>query len=78
MGTALVEINEFLHANGRALQSIIADGANIPAEDITSSFAAKPISSIATLEITSADHRDLAHRRPIPWAGKQYVLQPRY
>jgi len=60
VGAALLEISQFLDANGRALQRIEADGREVAAEEITQAFGATPITEITTLEITSADTRDLA------------------
>ncbi len=59
VGDALIEINEYLQAKGRALQSITADGRDIPAEEITPAFGQVPISDITLLEIVSADLRTL-------------------
>ena len=55
IGAALIEINEYLQANGRALQNIIADGRDVPAEEITSAFGQMPVSDVQRLEIVSAD-----------------------
>ena len=55
IGAALIEINEYLQVNGRALQNIIADGRDIPAEEITPAFGQTPVSDIRRLEIVSAD-----------------------
>ena len=60
VGDVLIEINEFLQANGRVLQGIVADGRNVPAEEITQDFGGTPVSGIGTLDITSADQRELA------------------
>ena len=59
IGAALIEINEYLQANGRALQNIIADGRDVPAEEITSAFGQMPVSDVQRLEIVSADLRAL-------------------
>ena len=59
IGAALIEINEYLQANGRALQNIIADGRDIPAEEITPAFGQTPVSDVRRLEIVSADIRTL-------------------
>ena len=59
IGAALIEINEYLQANGRALQNIIADGRDVPAEEITPAFGQTPVSDIRRLEIVSADIRSL-------------------
>ncbi len=59
IGIALIEINEYLQANGRALQSIIADGRDIPAEEITPAFGRTPVADVQRLEIVSADVRTL-------------------
>lgn len=59
VGAALIEINEYLQANGRALQNIIADGRDLPAEKITPAFGQTPVSDIRRLEIVSADIRTL-------------------
>ena len=59
IGAALIEINEYLQVNGRALQNIIADGRDIPAEEITPAFGQTPVSDIRRLEIVSADIRTL-------------------
>ncbi len=59
IGAALIEINEYLQANGRALQSIITDGRDVPAEEITPAFGQTPVSDVQRLEIVSADVRAL-------------------
>ena len=59
LGNALIEINDYLQANGRALQSIIADGRNVPAEEITPAFGQTPVSDVKRLDIVSADIRTL-------------------
>lgn len=59
IGNALIEVNEYLQANGRALQSIIADGRDIPAEEITPAFGRTPVADVQRLEIVSADVRTL-------------------
>lgn len=59
VGVALLEINDYLLANGRALQSIVADGRNVPPEEIAGAFSHTPISEINTLEIGTADFLEL-------------------
>jgi len=59
VGAALIEINEYLEANGRALQSISVDGRDAPAEEITPAFGQVPVSDVTLLEIVSADVRAL-------------------
>ncbi len=59
LGAALIEINEYLQANGRALQSISADGRDVAAEQITPAFGQTPVSDVQRLEIVSADIRTL-------------------
>lgn len=59
VGEVLVEINDYLQANARALQRIISDGRDIPAEDVPRVLGRTPVSDIKTLEIVSADLREL-------------------
>lgn len=59
VGAALIEINNYLQSNGRALQSIIADGRDVPAEEITPTFGRTPVSDVQHLEVISADIHDL-------------------
>ncbi len=60
LGAALIEINDYLEANGRALQSVVTDGRDVPAEEITPAFGQTPVSDVKRLEIVSADIRTLA------------------
>ena len=59
VGAALIEINGYLQSNDRALQSIIADGRDVPAEEITPAFGRTPVSDVQLLEVISADIHDL-------------------
>lgn len=59
VGDALIEINDYLEANSRALQRIISDGRDIPAEDVPRMLGSKPVADIQALEIISADLREL-------------------
>lgn len=59
VGSALIEINADLQADGRALQQVIVDGRVMPAEELTPAFGQTPSSDVQRLELTSARIVDL-------------------
>jgi len=59
VGEVLVEINDYLQANDRALQRIISNGRDIPAEDVPRLLGRISVADIQTLEVISADLSEL-------------------
>jgi len=59
VGAALVEMNQWLQRNGRALQRISIDGRDIPAEELTVEIGNTPASGVKRLDVSSARVADL-------------------
>ncbi len=59
LGDALVEIDQHLQANGRAMQTVEVDGENIPADELTQEFANRTAAQVKRLNVTSASLSDL-------------------
>ncbi len=56
---ALIEIDQHLEANGRAMQSVEVDGENIPADELPHEFAGRAAAQFQRLHVTSANVSDL-------------------
>jgi len=59
LGEALIEIDQHLQINGRAMQSVEVDGENIPADELTQEFANRPAAQVRHLSVTSASLHEL-------------------
>ncbi len=56
---ALIEIDQHLEANGRAMQSVEVDGENISADELPHEFAGRAAAQFQRLHVTSANVSEL-------------------
>lgn len=59
VGGVLIEVNEYLESNGRALQGVVADGQPVPPDEIMGRFGRLNVSEVSSLNIISANVLEL-------------------
>ena len=59
LAAAIIEINDYLQAQGRALQAIVVNGEPVPPEELGQKVGQRSLDGVESLEIQSADMSDL-------------------